>query len=404
MGDAVFHGRIQILLNLFAFFLVFYVPEVAGISVSFFVFLAIISYFVLAGNALVRVRDPLSALLVGLVFIILLSMIFAETPDRATTVAGDVKLMLQIVYWLLLALFLRTWARYYDWIAVSKYILLGVGALSATYFFFNENPDQGVTQNSYAFTLAVAGPLGAFYAFRRFGTRGLTLLLLGLLILALLGGSRAGALILSLQSFLLLTVVVFRRPVKVVVTTAVVTIVLLMAMSLKGVSSAVIDAIDGVNPELASLVKSPTATLRRDKSWLIRELMVKKALLIFDDHPFLGVGFGYFSRIAVPLEPHSKWLNRGSAAYNQRSAHNTYAMMLAETGIFGLLALLAVQLAVLRLGLERFFQGEIGMATFIWVSFLGMSIYFYAIAALTGAITWFILGLGIACVDRGALR
>src|SRR5690606_18577787 len=100
--------------------------------------------------------------------------------------------------------------------------------------------------------------------------------------------------------------------------------------------STVAPIVDPVSPRFADLLRGvDEGDLDRDKSWLIRELMVDKTTEIIVEYPLLGIGYGTFSNYQAQLntlqnEKYNR-LRRGSTYYNKRSAHNSYAHHMAET-------------------------------------------------------------------------
>jgi len=88
-------------------------------------------------------------------------------------------------------------------------------------------------------------------------------------------------------------------------------------------------------------------TSRPGGTFLLRITLWKTALAAFWDHPLLGVGPGMFRRISdvyttIHLDPTFLWV-RG------KSAHNLFLHYLAETGLVGAAALLALFVNQLRL-------------------------------------------------------
>ena len=53
--------------------------------------------------------------------------------------------------------------------------------------------------------------------------------------------------------------------------------------------------IENISPRLAEMIrKEGNGVASNDRSWLIREVMVKKGLMIASEHPILGIGFNRF--------------------------------------------------------------------------------------------------------------
>jgi O-antigen ligase len=146
--------------------------------------------------------------------------------------------------------------------------------------------------------------------------------------------------------------------------------------------------------------------LDADKSGATRVVLLKKAGDLFFENPVWGVGTGRFRRASVPLEIPAVLHSQNEQGLNQRSAHNAYAGLLAESGVAGaapfalLLLILAGQgwLAVWR-------SARNGMAWSIpvYAAFLAMSVHLAALAGLTGAAPWFVYGLVAGVIQRKRL-
>jgi O-antigen ligase len=95
---------------------------------------------------------------------------------------------------------------------------------------------------------------------------------------------------------------------------------------------------------LASLAELPGAEAGADNSIRSRATEVLTAVLVFADHPVIGVGRGlfplYYRRYAdeVAIEVQNA----------DRESHNLYAGIAAETGIFGLVAFMGILIVTLR--------------------------------------------------------
>jgi O-antigen ligase len=105
------------------------------------------------------------------------------------------------------------------------------------------------------------------------------------------------------------------------------------------VMAAASGAQDTVSEELSDLERSDFIRYKLSK----RVFLVDKALEIWADHPWFGVGgWGYRYLLGVYLEP-DQWdlIERGRA-----NVHNDPAQFLAEFGLFGASMLLAAILAL----------------------------------------------------------
>ncbi|QLH46665.1 MAG: hypothetical protein HWD58_14180 [Bacteroidota bacterium] len=74
--------------------------------------------------------------------------------------------------------------------------------------------------------------------------------------------------------------------------------------------------------------------------------------------------------------------------------------MLSEFGIIGLTIFIILLLIPLLFLVRLLFNNNFKIYHLPLISLLGMSIHFYAISAITGAVPWMVLGLAIASTYR----
>lgn len=146
-----------------------------------------------------------------------------------------------------------------------------------------------------------------------------------------------------------------------------------------------------VNPFLLSRLQSITDTNYSNNAERLR--MWQSAWHMFLDHPLLGVGLGnytelYRSRYILPtaVEPY------------QTHPHSNYMLYLAETGLIGFSAFIAMFLYLLRHYWSRFRTGQnpvaLGMFLSI-VSFMvhGLMDWNYGMFSSTSQYLWFLVGV-----------
>ena len=140
--------------------------------------------------------------------------------------------------------------------------------------------------------------------------------------------------------------------------------------------------------------------LDRDKSYAIRQVLLRKTADLFLSYPLLGVGSGRFRGTHAPMEiPHLLHF-RNEADLNRRSVHNAYAGVLAESGLAGMLPL-AVLLSVLAWQgwrAARLRAPQESWVIAVYASFIAMSIHLCTVAGLTGTAPWFLYGVVAALI------
>jgi O-antigen ligase len=163
--------------------------------------------------------------------------------------------------------------------------------------------------------------------------------------------------------------------------------------------------LESVNPRFASLLKGEDeGDLEQDKSWLHRRLMIDKGKEIVKSYPFFGIGIGNFSYYDSPLKSYMTYSRLGAESisyYNSRSAHNSYVQVMSESGLVGLGLVLTLLIIPVYYLLKFFFTVRMDVTHLALISLLGMSMHFYAIAAIFGALPWLIVGLAWGSLQSG---
>jgi hypothetical protein len=211
----------------------------------------------------------------------------------------------------------------------------------------------------------------------------------GLLISAIaLNGSRgswAGVIAGGLMFFLLYALSVKLRAV------AVIAVSLILMASLT--------ALVATSSKLTGLVESRADTIEHldsDWSFAARQMVTKKAFLLFERNPWVGVGPSRFTKTRVELEIPLRLRGKPSSMLHSLSALNAYLGLLAETGIVGTLPYLILMLILIIMGFSA--AVRLGSAGHLWAigiysGFIGLSVHFMGFTGLTNTGTWFIYGL-----------
>lgn len=289
-----------------------------------------------------------------------------------------IKIVTGVLGWSVLVLGLLRW---------GEVVILGnVGAWSGTYLF---------TQNSYGFLFSTFSPFLLYLVFAEKGIRCILALIGYILLLGAvaINGSRGSWVAIGigigvLLLFLLFTC--FKAFLKVVV------FIILIAGLLVLAANIFPKATDKVLARYGTM-----ENLQEDKSYMIRQAMIQKALILFKESPIIGVGASRFTKTFAELEL-SGVLSYGRLdKFNTKSSHNSYMAFLAECGLIGAVPY-AILLAVLSIdGLLRSFQGAKKgeyQNLAVLLSFLQMSLHMWAISTLANTANWFIYGLVTAII------
>jgi O-antigen ligase len=143
--------------------------------------------------------------------------------------------------------------------------------------------------------------------------------------------------------------------------------------------------------------------LEVDKSYAFRQVMNEKNWKIFWAHPLFGVGVGQSDKTYVANLDIPRVLRR-TTDYDllNRSAHNSYMLQLAETGVIGmapyLLLLAMLSIRGFRACVILAWRKEI-WAIGVYCSFVAMSIHLWSLSGLGSTAPWLIYGFVAGMID-----
>lgn len=385
-------------LNYFMLFLPLTFVKVAGISVTFFIFIFLCFIFLKNRIKIFKIEYFTDILILIFFSLLILSLIFSEDTYRPKD-SSDLMLSIQMIYWLILALFLKTWISYYNFFELSKYFMFGMIIAIISYFTANL-----ISQNSFAYMLVLSTPFIMYYLIERYSRFTILLFSILLIIIALASGSRTGGTIVILEILLLLFVgKIFNKNTIIKLFPFLLLLIFVIFISFNALRPEISEIVRIFNPELADLINNTSHVLEQDKSWLERKQYIIKGLLIFEEHPLLGIGASYFKYYWVDM-PVIPALGKSLDFLNKHSPHNSYIQILAGSGVFALAIFLFIQLKILLKNIKYIFMFKNTKELIITMSFIGLSIYFYVIANAFGSITWVIIGLVLSTLKKEGNR
>lgn len=142
---------------------------------------------------------------------------------------------------------------------------------------------------------------------------------------------------------------------------------------------------------------SSLQSLDTDKSFVIRQLMIKKSQYLFRQTPLFGVGMRRFEQTYAPIQiPSLMGQKETERGLNQRDAHNTYWRYLAEAGIVGAIPYFGLLLYLVFQGVKAtrsLAKPDVLWPYAVYSSFVGMSVHLWALSSLGNTATWFVYGL-----------
>ena len=308
-------------------------------------------------------------------------------------------------------MFVKTWIHKYNFLQLSKYFFYGIIGLVIYKYIMNPIAMMYpsyigyIPRNTFAYFMVISAPLALYYTYKKYSFLKNIFISLILLFFTAISQSRTGTgLVFAEVVILMASARPYIKKRIIILSLMLLPLLGVMGTNMHSVRETAAEIIEPINPRMALMIKDPERLNTLDKSWLIRKLMVQKGLRLFKEHPFLGIGLGHFKYYWTYLDIQSDQLYMGLESYNRRSSHNSYIKTLAESGIFALLSLVSLQLLIIFKGFKYLMQMKFSANLFIYLSFVGMSIYWYVISAITGAIPWFIMGLGMALLQKKEIK
>jgi len=132
------------------------------------------------------------------------------------------------------------------------------------------------------------------------------------------------------------------------------------------------DSSDDLNEHVASVtnVSTDASNLERINRW-------NSAIRMFKDRPFLGHGPGTYMFLYAPYQKPSEKTIISTNAGNRGNAHSEYLGPLAESGVFGLLTLLGIIIAIIATAVNAYARADnMLFKALIRVAFLGLITYY----------------------------
>lgn len=366
---------------------------VQNVSIFLFPFLFFGLYSLSGRFFTLRYGIQFIALAFGLGAIISVANIPDSMPGNSMDRALEV--LPNYLYWVVLILLLTTHKQWIRLDAVYIGVFWGV-LFSVLYYYFFQNFLTAIplfkplSQNTFAFLLICYTPIVVWYAWHRFGFRVALLILLILALSGFLSGSRSGSL-LTLSGGTL-TLLLNRKNFGNIYILALVGYLVVISM----IDTKVVrDLVFSLNQRTYNLVYDRKRTLEEDRSYLVRLAQIEKALLIFERHPWTGIGLNNFTNYTVKLPGNFEGaefvVNKKNM--DKKSAHNSYIGFLAEGGLFLLVPFIIILIYCVLWYLVsiRKLQAEYRP---IFLGIIHMSIHLYFIYAILNVFAWFLIGLG----------
>jgi len=267
------------------------------------------------------------------------------------------------------------------------------------------------SRNGFVYNLLCLFPIIFWYLKNSKLSRIVPVLLFLFVLSILFSNGRAGFILIIIQS-LLIGIIIYpylRRLFNACLILLIAFFISWQFFSGSGVAQNIASKIEEINPRMAAMLEKEgnEGDLTKDKSWLLRKLMIDKTIEVFHKYPVMGIGWMHFDKYFTELGTLNKYkrLKHLDNEYlNTRSSHNSYAMYLANCGIVGISFLFIILIQALLPFPRKLLITKLESVDLPLVAMITLVIYFYAITSITGACTWFIVGASIGCIRDQQLK
>jgi hypothetical protein len=243
------------------------------------------------------------------------------------------------------------------------------------------------TPNSYAFVLVCYSAIGMVYLRSRYNQFvmlvGLIIILLSMLFLE----RRAGFVLVALSSFFALKF--DEIDLKSILSIFIFSIFGFLVLQLEIVEN----GLKVSSERIYELIYESENIKTEDQSYLTRQAMIEKGLIIFGEHPLTGIGLNNFTNYYVEIPGtfagSELVLNK---ELNDKSGHNSYIALLADGGLFVIIPFLILVIYNLYSFVKDLKKRTKMESAFYW-SFIAMCIHIYFISEIYNVFAWFIIAI-----------
>lgn len=274
-----------------------------------------------------------------------------------------------------IAIFVLACLRWYEAIFQGK-----MGAWAGTNF---------MTENNYGFHFSVFSPFLYFQIFDKDRSEKWLWIVASIILLgaAAINGSRGSWVAIAIGVGFTVAGFLMTNPKKAINALFIIVVIALVGYIIMSLSPAISNA---VNDRFQTM-----KSLEEDKTYVVRKVLVRKGLTLFEESPVIGVGSARFAQERVELELPELLRYADREAIEKKSSHNSYIQFLAEFGLIGALPfgvlLVYLFLRGLLLSFIEIKEGRFEVLVF-FIAFLQMSIHMYVISSITGTLAWVVYG------------
>lgn len=274
-----------------------------------------------------------------------------------------------------IAIFVLACLRWYEAIFQGK-----MGAWAGTNF---------MTENNYGFHFSVFSPFLYFQIFDKDRSKKWLWIVASIILLgaAAINGSRGSWVAIAIGVGFTVAGFLMTNPKKAINAMFIIVVITLVGYIIMSLSPAISNA---VNNRFQSMMN-----LEEDKTYVVRKVLVRKGLTLFEESPLIGVGSARFAQERVELELPELLQYADREAIEKKSSHNSYIQFLAEFGLIGSIPfgvmLFYLFIRGLILSFKEVMEGKFEILIF-FVAFIQMSVHMYVISSITGTLAWVVYG------------
>lgn len=385
-----------------------------GVNFTFFIFLFIVyNVYSLKGyGSPIAINDFADKVIFLFIIWALFCSITQPFFERNPGFFADFKFNIQHIYWMVLFLFIKNNFNRIDFAIIGKYTFWGSIFLILTFYFLPMKVDFGLGsintmmgRNSFVYQVECLVPI-ALLSFRNQTTKVKLTIMIFYLLTVLLTNGRAGTLIIFIYfiGYFLIENIADRKallPILIIFFA----LIYIGAFTSRSLLVSASNLIRPFNDRVANLmIQEKDGDLEFDRSWIERQIHIKKGLEIFDEYPIKGVGLNHFMYYdsdysSVNLDDYiigdMVRINELTLEeFNKRSAHNSYIQLLAETGFVGLGLYILFLVPIVFYSIKHFIQGTLEIKDLLLLAVICVSAHNWAISSYSSAITFALFGLG----------
>ncbi|HYG14559.1 MAG TPA: O-antigen ligase family protein [Bacteroidia bacterium] len=304
------------------------------------------------------------------------------------------------MYWVLLVLFLSSYAKLLDYRTIYKAVFWGL--ITAILYFYTVNSMlrgvfffSGFQQNGFSFLLIGFGPMAVYYTQEKYGKPYGILAAILVVLAGALSGSRSGSILTALTGFL--TVYSTRLNVQKIFLVVLIGTVAFFSLQLDAVKGLIFN----INTRTYDLIYRTQEVKATDHSYLIRVAQIEKGLAMFEERPLVGMGLNTYDHYRYSFEGNFEGFElisrKTDMELDELSSHNSYINLLAEGGLLLIGPFILLITSLFIYFIRNFKNIHDFQKPFFW-GLLGIGIHLYFITAIVNVFVWLLLGLACSTV------